>query len=190
MALTLGTNAGFVTEAPTVDPAASGGNLQGNSWAVKDTSPSDAEEITEIGWWLDNDPTNGYLYDIAVYADDGGADPAARIFTQTGIDLGAAANQWVAITGLSISITGSTAYWLAIYGQDNEAVDPILNFFASGGAGYAVKDSGGLPDPWGSSFATDADGIVGIYAIYTGGGGFVSPPGNSTQFLNLLGVGT
>lgn len=168
MAITNGINAGFVAVAPTADPAGGNNNLQGNTWATKDTSPAGATSITEIGWYNGNDATDNYLFDIGLYADDGGSDPAGRLQVQTSIDMGTRTG-WIS-TAVNWPISPSTPYWLAVYGRSNFATDPFVDASTSGGSGYAIMTGdAGIPNPWGSSFATDTDAIVAIYAVYSSG---------------------
>ena len=57
MAVVLGTSSGFVTVAPTADPAGTDVIIDGASVVTKDTSPATAVKITEIGWYRGSVPT-------------------------------------------------------------------------------------------------------------------------------------
>ena len=51
MALVIGTNCGFVTEAPVADPEGSDVRIDILSRAQKHVAPAGATKITEIGWY-------------------------------------------------------------------------------------------------------------------------------------------
>jgi hypothetical protein len=52
MALTLGTNCGFVLAAPTADPGGDASVIDNAAWAMKVVAPAGAVKVTEIGWWF------------------------------------------------------------------------------------------------------------------------------------------
>ena len=113
MALTLGTNAGFVTEAPTGDPSATVySNIQGIVYALKHTSPAGENTITEIGWWCDN-TSNEANYRIGLYSHDAGNDdPDALLYSDLTNAKGTGAG-WKTET-VDWSISGNTVYWIAV----------------------------------------------------------------------------
>src|SRR3989304_4494715 len=78
MALVLGTNSGFVTVAPTADPAGSNTTIDGSSVVTKHTTPAGARKITSIGWYR-GAGTNTANFEIALYADAAGV-AGARLF--------------------------------------------------------------------------------------------------------------
>src|SRR3990167_1300010 len=70
MAVALGTNSGFVSVAPTLDPAGTSTTFDGSSVVTKHTSPAGALKITQIGWYRAAG-TNGANFEVALYAADG-----------------------------------------------------------------------------------------------------------------------
>ena len=65
MAVTIGTDSGFVDSAPSGDPGSLGyPTIDYFAFACKDTSPVGTNKITEVGWWCQTDidatdaPTN------------------------------------------------------------------------------------------------------------------------------------
>ena len=113
MAIVLGTNAGFVTSAPTSDPS---GNrefdVDFHATAGKDTSPATAIRVTEIGWWCDN-ATQAANFEVGIYDDSGGSPnnllAGASLVNAKGTTAG-----WKKATGLNITISSSTTYWIAL----------------------------------------------------------------------------
>ena len=160
MALALGTNSGFVTVAPTADPAGTGVAIDGSSVITKDTSPADAATITEIGWYRASG-TNGANFEVALYSDLAGV-PVTRLFVDaTNSDTGGG---WVAVA-VDWAISGSTAYWLALQ-MDAHGGSSTVDSASSGGSGSDVLTSQTtLNDPYGGGVLADADGMYAIYAL-------------------------
>ena len=158
MALTVGTNCGFVSVAPTADPNLSYTyNLNSNAASSIFVSPAGAAKITEIGWWCSND-TEEADFDVGVYTDAGAGEPEALVGKET-VAKGTTAG-WKKATGLNISISASTNYWLAVQSDNTAAIDYT---FASNPY-YAQKASlTELPIDWASS-SSKGNGIR--YAIY------------------------
>lgn len=109
MALALGTNSGFVTVAPTADPAGTGATIDGSSVVTKHTSPANAVKITSIGWYRESG-TNTANWEIALYSDLVGV-PNARLFVDN--TNSTSSNGWLT-TAVDWTITPSTPYWLAL----------------------------------------------------------------------------
>ena len=163
MALTLGTNCGFVTVAPTADPDGPD-NLIANtrSNALKDVAPATSAKVVEIGWYsngtgTDVDTDIG-LYDHK-YGDDNPENRLSTTTTTTGADAG-----WKKVTGLDISITAGVTYWLAFQcDADSKVTDNI----STGGTRIAIKTSQtSLPDPWGTSAAELDNHLIALYAVW------------------------
>lgn len=182
MALSLGTNAGFVSVAPTTDPSGDGvvtATSRGN--VTKDTSPSNAGKIIEVGWWCDN-ATTAADFEVGLYAADGGTVPGeagTRLFVSTGHAKGTTSG-WKTVT-VDWTISGNTPYWLGVaLGSTSPNTD--IDRQSSGGAGYDNRTSTStLPDPFGGGALSDADGIAAIYAVWQAA--------SSPKRLTLLGIG-
>lgn len=160
MALAIGTNVGFVTTAPTADPAGTDTTIDGSSVVVKDTSPAGAIRITEIGWYRGSG-TNTANFEIALYSDDGTA-AATRIFVDA--TNSSAAGGWITVT-VDWPISASTAYWLGLQ-MDAHTGSSTVDTATSGGAGTDVRTSQTtLNDPYGGGAVADADGMYAIYAL-------------------------
>lgn len=146
MGLTLGTNCGFVTEAPTDDPAESPYTQDSYTSATKDTSPADAATITEIGWYCSGSSEEAN-FEVGIYDDDSGPDNLLDGEDRTNAK--GTTEGWKRCTGLNISISSSTAYWIAVQ-CDNTATSTGIDSANIGGSG-AYSDSDGtttLQDPF------------------------------------------
>lgn len=163
MALAKGTNCGFVSGAPSADPGASAAATDTYSVALKDTSPVGAVQVTEIGWWCDN-ATEAANYQVAIYTHDAGNNrPDAIIGSASEAAKGTTAG-WKKITGLSIPISPSTIYWIALQ-LDDTATNTNTDWAASAGDKFDYKASQtSLPSSWGISDGTYAY-LRGTYAL-------------------------
>lgn len=170
MALVNGTNFGFVTTAPVDDPGGSLLQYDNYAYYVRATAPADGI-VTEIGMWTNTIIANAPA-DVALY-DDNSDTPNNLVGSVTETTVGAAANNWLRVSGLEINITKSTVYWIAFQ------VDNVPSSKYSDGTTDAAEkyyyDSGsvGLVEPaitdgsYGRSFA--------IYALYSPIGGPAAP---------------
>ena len=167
MALTLGTNAGFVTVAPTADPSDGLSNFDTEAKALKDTSPATAIKITEIGWYAWN-ATQEANYEVGIYnVGDNNHEAVVGSLSQTnakGTNKG-----WKVVTGLDITISPSTIYWLAVQLDDTATASRISK--TDGGADKVDRKTSQttLVDPWGVSTSSNSD-LVGIYALWEAAG--------------------
>lgn len=163
------TNSGFLTAAPTVDPAGTNATIDDHRYATKVTSPADMGTVTSLGAWLELITVGVDVGgEFAVYEDDaGGSEPGTRIGSAAAFTTGTS-NGFKAVTGLSIALDPSTVYWLAVQ-VDDSAGGWRINIATSGFAGSATVQTGetALPDPWGTSDGTDADNLANIFAVYT-----------------------
>lgn len=167
-ALVDGTNCGFVTTAPTADPAATAfGNVDNQARAGKFTAPATGT-VTEIGWWVDN-ATEEANYECGLYTDDGGG------ATSVAVDLidasrtnakGTSGGLWKSCT-VSIAITSGTIYWIAIQ-LDDTATQTNTNGATGGGRRGRDGAQTTLQATWGEDGA--ADNLVAFYAVYTEAG--------------------
>lgn len=162
MAVVLGTNSGFVTVAPTADPAGTGATIDGNAVATKDTSPADAVKITEIGWYRASG-TNTANWEIALYSDLAGV-PVSRLAVDATNSTNA--NGWLTVA-VDWTIAGSTAYWLALQ-MDAHSGSSSVDSAAAGGAGSDLFAASTLADPYAGGAVADADGMYAIYALWAG----------------------
>jgi hypothetical protein len=159
VALALGTNSGFVTVAPTADPAATGATIDGNAVVTKHTTPADAIRITEIGWYRASG-TNTANWEIALYSDLAGV-PVSRLFVDATNSTSSAG--WLA-TAVDWAVDPSTPYWLALQ-MDTHSGSSSVDSAASGGAGSDVFAASTLADPYAGGTVADADGMYAIYAL-------------------------
>lgn len=160
MALALGTNSGFVTVAPTADPAATGTTIDGSSVVTKHTSPAGSVRITSFGWYRASG-TNAANWEIALYSDTAGV-ADARLFVDA--TNSTTSNGWV-VTAVDWAISPSTAYWLGLQ-MDSHSGSSSVDSASSGGAGSDVRTSQtALNDPYGGGAVADADGMYAIYAL-------------------------
>ena len=161
MALTLGTNAGFVTVAPTADPSDGLSNFDTEAKALKDTSPATAIKITEIGWFCEN-ATEETNFEVGIYAADGGSGAAGTLLfsditNAKGTDAG-----WKTVT-VDWAISSSTTYWIAIQ-IDNTATATEVGSSSVSTSARDNKAASTLPDPFNSGAFT-ADQAYSIYAL-------------------------
>lgn len=162
MALVLGTNVGFVTVAPTADPAGSDTVIDGSSVVVKDTSPARALRITEIGWYR-GIGTNTANFEVGLYSDSGGV-ATTRLFVDA--TNSSAVQGWIT-TAVNWAISPNTPYWLAVQ-MDAHSGSSDIDSATSGGAGIDLLTSQTtLNDPYGGGAVSDADGMYAIYALIT-----------------------
>lgn len=160
MALALGTNSGFVTVAPTADPAGTGVTIDGSSVVTKDTSPANAVRITSIGWYRESG-TNTANWEIALYSDVAGV-AVARLFVDA--TNSTSSNGWLT-TAVDWAISANTPYWLALQ-MDAHTGSSGVDSASSGGAGSDILTSQTtLADPYGGGLVADADGMYAIYAL-------------------------
>jgi len=165
MALVLGTNCGFVSSAPTVDPAeGSTVIVDWKQFSIKDTSPSGDYRITEIGWWCDS-ATKESNFEVGLYSDNSG-EPDERLFVDTVNAKGTTAGWKTA--SVNWTLDSSTTYWIAIQ-LDNTSTATRTNIGAASSGEYRDRNiRSDLSDPWGTS-GTDLDRLGAIYAVYEEG---------------------
>lgn len=170
MALVLGTNCGFVTVAPTADPAGTGGTADARCNGLKHTSPANTVRVTQMGWWCNTD-TADVNYEIGIYSDAGAGEPELLLFVDTSNAKGTGTG-WKTAT-VDFDIDPSTVYWLCLQ-LDDTSPTTDMDLATSGGVGSAnvgAPTATTLPADWGTSAATDADGMAAIYALVEIAGG-------------------
>ncbi len=160
MAVVLGTSSGFVTAAPSADPAGTGVTIDGSSVVTKDTSPAGSVRITSIGWYRESG-TNTANWEIALYSDLAGV-AVTRLFVDN--TNSTASNGWL-VTAVDWAISPSTPYWLALQ-MDAHSGSSGVDSAASGGSGSDILTSQTtLNDPYGGGLVADADAMYAIYAL-------------------------
>jgi len=164
MALVLGTNSGFVAEAPVADPNEDWGRATVDSFsnATMDTSPASAVKITEIGWWCYN-ATEEANFEVGLYSDAENGEPETRLFVEDTNAKGTTAG-WKRVT-VDWEISGSTNYWLAVQ-CDNVATSTRIDAFWNAKGRARLNAQTSLISDWGTSDYTDPDGMLAIYAVY------------------------
>lgn len=172
MALVKGTNCGFVSVAPSADPAATGGAIDNFGIGFKATSPAGNNNVTELGWYQPLANNDAADYCCGIYSHDAGNNrPNALIATQSsGQSSMANTAGWYKYTGLSISLTASTTYWIAA-GVENVTNQNQVDYAADAGEKYDWKftATGALPSPWGASSGTFGR-LIAIFAKYVAAG--------------------
>lgn len=173
MPLVPGTNCGFVSVAPSVNPGGINTNVDGYARAIKHVSPVGATKITEIGWWSDNSSqeTN---FEVGLYSHDAGNDkPNVRLFVDATNAKGTAAG-WKTVA-VNWEITAETTYWIAIQ-VDPTATRTKFDYWDFGAPSRgATVNAATLPTPWAGGFE-NAGYVFSIYALYEEGGGGVFVP--------------
>lgn len=164
MALVKGTNCGFVTAAPTGDPAESASTVDNAAQALKDTAPVGAEKVTEIGWYCGN-ATQEANFEVGIYEHNAGDDNPEALVAKEATNAKGTGIGWKKATSLNIAITAGQVYWLAVQ-LDNTATATMLDSKVDGGQKIDVKGSQvTLTDPWGVSGATYGQ-LISVYAVY------------------------
>lgn len=166
MAVTLGTSSGFVTVAPTADPAGGITNtIDGAAVVTKDTSPTGATTITEIGWYR-RTGTNAANFEVGLYSDNAGV---ADVLLQVARTNSSSSSGWITVA-VSWSISASTAYWLAVQ-MDAHTGTSTIDGENSGGSGRdQLFTQTTLNDPYGGGAVGTPAGMSAIYALLSSGG--------------------
>jgi len=180
MAVVLGTNAGFVTVAPTTDPAGTNFISDNRSNATMDTTSAGNKIVTELGWYCDG-ATEEANFEVGIYTDSGGTIPDVVVGSLSTTNAKGTTVGWKKVTGLSIALNGSTAYWIAVQ-LDNTSTITNSNSSA-GGAGNSINTAAftSLPSPWG---AEQSGGTL-AYSIYAKVE--ATPVSGSTDNMSIIG---
>ena len=166
MALVVGTNSGFVTVAPTVDPADSTISIASRAMAMKDTSPSENAIITEIGWWCDN-ATAEANFEVGIYTHNIGDDePEILLAGSSRTNAKGTGAGWKVVSGLNIEVSSETIYWITVQ-LDGSGTQ--TNQRSNGGDARCYKSSQStLPEPFGTPNSNLNNFQVAIYAVVEG----------------------
>lgn len=161
MAVTLGTNSGFVLTAPSTDPAATDNTVDGLSLVTKHTSPAGAIKITEIGWYR-GAGTNTANFEIGLYSDSAGVADALLYVDRTN---SSSVQGWITVS-VDWTITPNTPYWLGLQ-MDAHTGSSSVDGATSGGDGRDfLTAQTTLPNPFGGGAVAGADDMYAIYALY------------------------
>lgn len=167
MALTIGTNCGFVTSAPVDDP--DGGltvDVEYRSRALKVTSPATAVKIVEVGWWCDT-ANNTANFEMGLYDDNSGA-PKNRLYVNNTNNKGTTAG-WKRVT-VDWEIDPSTVYWIAMQ-LDNTSTTRTDRTSSSTSYAYtAYGSTTSLDDPF-PSHSISTSGPIAFYAVWEAASG-------------------
>ena len=167
MALVLGTNSGFVTEAPAADPSGGGLVLMDTRARVQlDTSSATAAKITAIIWWCDG-ATEESNFEVGLYnsSDD-------MLYSDTVNAKGTTAG-WKTVS-VDWAISSSTAYKIAVQ-LDDTATATYIDSDSAVGKSYQYITASSLPDPFGPYPSTVNDNIIAICAVWEAAGGISIP---------------
>jgi hypothetical protein len=161
MALVRGTNCGFVTVAPTADPASINAAQDLAARAFKDAAPTGATTITEIGWWCDTAGTPDVNFEVGLYSHDAGDVPLTRLFVSATNAKGTTAG-WKTVA-VNWAITAGTTYWIAVQ-LDNTTPNTAIDYTSAAGTGLSIDTaSTTLITPWVSDGMSG--GLLAIYAL-------------------------
>jgi hypothetical protein len=184
MAVVLGTNAGFVTVAPTASPVGTATTTDAYARAVKHTAPVGAAKITEIGWWS-GDASNETNFEVGLYAHDAVNDePAARLYVSATNAKGTTAG-WKTVT-VDWDIVAETIYWIAIQ-VDDTATATKTDITDSGAPNRGTfLAASTLSNPFGAG--TEGTSIPAIYAVWETDIEYVAITGTITGTSDLSGT--
>jgi len=165
MAIINGTNSGFLYAgtSPSDDPAETGTGMNYLARAIKDTAPTGATVVTEIGWYNGN-ATAEANFEVGIYTHNAGDDnPEEKVGDFSTTNAKGTTAGWKKVTGLNIPITAGTIYWIAIQLDDTVAsteIDSLLEgSYRQDYRGFQTQ----LVDPWGSG--TGAEQRLALYAV-------------------------
>jgi len=165
-AVTRGVNAGFVTVSPTADPDLYGSQIDDKSLVVKDTSPSGAIKITEIGWWCSS-ATEAANFEVGLYAANGATVPGeagTRLYVDDTNAKGTTAG-WKKVA-VDWEIDAETIYWIGIQVDDTDSIT-YVEYDSTSTTSYDLKSSQtSLTNPYGGGAFTTYSYVHAIYAVW------------------------
>ena len=173
MALSLGTNCGFVETAPVDDPAENVATIDAYVSALRHTTPATATKIVEIGWWCDSQGDEGQNWECGIYDDD--SDTPKNLLA--GADLTnvlSAGAGWKKCVGLNITVSAETVYWIG-FQLDNSTLAATYDYSSATGVGKYLFGTPftALQDPW--SNGSSSTRINSLYAVWEA----AAPAGNA-----------
>jgi hypothetical protein len=174
MALTIGTNCGFCAARPSGSTGASPSVIDETAWAIKDTSPSTAIKVTEIGWYCASasEETN---YEIAIYSHDSVNDCPQDVIGRVNTNAKGTDTGWK-YGSCDIDISSSTVYWIAVQVDATTTGTNCQGGFLSSCRRSidSVASTTTLQDPWAEESSSGNQGCA-IYAIWE------APPPSAVQ---------
>lgn len=160
-AVVLGTNAGFVTEAPT-------GNLIGGTQIDKhtqghfDTAPSDGT-VSEIGFWVDSLTENAEAQ-VGLYADNSN-NPGSLIWNSSIEVMTSGTDFWYSFEVPDIEISNGVKYWIMVFVNDTSTTSYTdIDALPGHKFGY-FTDVDGITDPF-EGFGWSGEYVASFYAVY------------------------
>ena len=170
MAIVTGTNAGFVTTAPTADPTSPDGDIGARANGAKFTSPAGTNKVTELGWWVGVAPSSAAEdWEMAIYTHDAVNDVPEAIVSGSEVSgsVGIGVTGWQS-AALDVSISPSTTYWLVVASTNNSGTDIEYDYATTGGAKLVIQASQStLPDPYPDSPTYEYSNYnAAFYAVY------------------------
>jgi len=170
MALVLGTNCGFVTEAPTGDPSGINNQIDSRRSAIKVTT-TDAVTITEMGWYsgVTSQESN---FEVGIYSHNSGTDKPGALLHVSDTNAKGTTVGWKTAS-VNFELEGSTIYWLAAVVVNTATTTRIDG--GNAGTRFAYLSGDDLPATWSGGAAGD-DWTYAIYAVYE-----TAPTGTNTQ---------
>lgn len=185
MALVLGTNAGFVTAEPTLDPGgASNLSQDGAARAMKHTIPAGKDKITKVGWYHGNTSAAGD-YEIGLYAHDSGSDlPGALLYSTIAVSSGTTEG-WKS-QAVDWDVVPETTYWIAVQLDSVSGASNIDYVNTSSRVSIDVAIST-LKNPWVSDGVTDPQ-MIAIFGLVDASAEYVDISGTITGTSELSGA--
>ena len=189
MALVSGVNWGFVTVAPSVDPAGLVAQVDDYSRAVRVVGPNGLVGITAFGWWCDL-AQSSVNYEVGLYDNNAASSvPSTRLFVnntnamQTTGGWKEVATNWAIISG--------TTYWIALQVDDTPAAIRTDYAANSDANTYGVARTSGqttLLDPFNTAAAYTSINVYAFYVIgvAAGAGGTTHLPTGAISGVSYL----
>ncbi len=180
-----GVNGGLVTVSPTANPGGSSIIMDRQARAQKVTTPAFEITIIEIGWYSSNASDESKNYEVAIYDHDAGNDEPENLLAGGDFTNSDGTTEgWKVVTGLSIVLSASTIYWIAVQ-LDNTALT-AKNIDQSSDTGERDSQevtTANLKDPWDTSppIVNTNNRILALYALYT-------PPTGTNMKVNISDV--
>lgn len=161
--VTIGTNAGFVTTAPTSDPAGNNLDVSGFAFGSNFNSSATAVKITEVGYWNDDATDTSQTAQVALYNDTGAIYPASLLKNASFTTVGG--QRWEKVS-VDWTISPSTRYWLVVISPQ-----VTTNYNNNGAGNKLVRNAGEtvLDNPFESSQTINDEVTSAIYAVWTAG---------------------
>lgn len=160
MALVLHNNVGFVTTAPTEDPAGTNTTIDGSSVVVKDISPPGSVKIIQIGWYR-GQGNNAANFEVALYSESGGV-ANGRLFVDN--TNSSTVTGWITVD-VDWTISENTLYWLAVQMDAHSGSSSIDSATSEGSGSDILTSQTTLNSPYGGGAVADSDGMYAIYAL-------------------------